>query len=101
MDGSKCDALHNLNLRLLNSFSSSFPSISQAESIGQPWPTHVGQKQPKAFKWPDLIEKHQPSANAQDPLVDFNIGDDQHVRNIKVSGLLSQDQQESLVALVK
>ena len=70
-------ALHHLNIKLLNSFSSPF-TIALNEEERCAWP-HEGRTQTKAFTWPDLMEKHQPSVFAQDPLVDFNIGNDQQV----------------------
>ena len=94
MDIATRNALHNLNLHIFNSYSHNI-CISQTEENKHPWPEE-GQEYPKAFTWPELMEKHQPSAFAQDPMLEFNISDDQQPRNIKISTLLPKHHQEAL-----
>lgn len=52
------------------------------------------------YEWPELLEKPEPTVYAQDPLVEFNIGNEEKQRPIMVSGLLIRDQQDELAQLV-
>ena len=42
-------------------------------------------KKLNSFEWPELLEKHEPTVYAQDPLVEYNIGTDSTYRPIMVS----------------
>ena len=57
-------------------------------------------KKLKSFEWPELLEKHEPTVYAQDPLVEYDIGTDSIHRPIMVSGLLTKDQQIELSQFV-
>ena len=46
------------------------------------------------------IKKKAPSFEAQDPLIEVNLGTIDKLRQIKISGLLSQGERDQLVQLI-